>query len=90
MHIAAARSPMEFDARSPVWTAKPNRAVSRRPVQVVRFGVAASRALISRFSQVGHNPSLEAFRRNGENTLDSGSMFGMAKGRVTEQRANRR
>jgi hypothetical protein len=57
---------------------------SRRPVHVERSG-AASSALISRLGQEGHEPSVEALGRDGENTRDESGMIGMAKGGVSEQ-----
>jgi len=39
--------------------------------------------------QEGHEPSVEALGRDGENALDDGGMIGMAKCGVSEQRADR-
>jgi hypothetical protein len=41
-----------------------------------------------RLGQEGHEPSVEAFGRYSENALDEGGMIGMAKGSVSEQRAD--
>jgi len=42
-----------------------------------------------RLGQEGHEPSVEALGRDGENALDEGGMIGMAKSGVSEQRADR-
>src|SRR5574337_2019783 len=42
-----------------------------------------------RLGEEGHEPSVEALRRDGKNALDEGGAIGMTKGGVSEQRADR-
>jgi hypothetical protein len=81
---SAHRRPISSDARRPVCAARLKSVLSRRPVPVDRSG-AASSALISGSGQEGHEPSVEALGRDGEDALDDSGMIGMAKGGVSEQ-----
>ena len=86
--ISAHRRPINSDARRPVWAASPRRVWSRRPVQVDAVWCGEQRVEF-RFGQEGHEPSLEAFGRNGEHALDHGGMLRVAKRCIPEQRSDR-
>ena len=54
-----------------------------RPVRSGQQGVDLD------LGQVCHQPPFEALRRNGQDALDGGGMFGMAQGGIPEQRPDR-
>ena len=66
--------------------AEQRRVAPPRPGRPIRRG---QQGVDFRLGQESHESPLEAFRRNGENALDDGGMFGMPKGRIAEQGPDR-
>ena len=85
---SAQRRPISSEARSPVWTARPNSAWSRRPVQVDRSGAASNASISGSVRKVTSRRS-KRFGGMARTRSISGGMLGMAKGRISEQRADR-